>query len=61
MCVSSIYLEMVLKAKWKGLRDNFRVEYKRIPRSENGVFLVDPSAFESKWTYYNALLFLSKY
>lgn len=54
------FSEVVLKAKWKGLRDNFRVEYKRIPRTENGDFVVDPAAFESKWIHYYALLFLSK-
>lgn len=52
--------EIVLKAKWKGLRDNFRVEYKRIPRADNGDFLVDPATFESKWLHYYALLFLSE-
>lgn len=51
--------EIVLKAKWKGLRDNFRVEYKRIPRADNGDFMVDPATFESKWLHYYALLFLS--
>lgn len=51
--------KVVLKAKWKGLRDNFRVEYKRIPRGENGDFLVEPATFESKWTHYYALLFLT--
>lgn len=53
--------EIVLKAKWKGLRDNFRVEYKRIPRADNGDFLVDPATFESKWLHYYALLFLSEF
>jgi len=53
--------EIVLKAKWKGLRDNFRVEYKRIPRADNGDFMVDPATFESKWLHYYALLFLSEY
>lgn len=51
----------MLKAKWKGLRDNFRVEYKRIPRADNGDFLVDPATFESKWLHYYALLFLSEF
>ncbi|XP_017862917.1 PREDICTED: uncharacterized protein LOC108613752 isoform X2 [Drosophila arizonae] len=51
--------KIVLKAKWKGLRDNFRVEYKRIPRADNGDFLVDPATFESKWLHYYALLFLT--
>jgi len=53
--------EIVLKAKWKGLRDNFRVEYKRIPRADNGDFMLDPATFESKWLHYYALLFLSEY
>jgi len=53
--------EIVLKAKWKGLRDNFRVEYKRIPRADNGDFMVDPATFESKWLHYYALLFLSEF
>ncbi|XP_075164676.1 CTP synthase isoform X2 [Haematobia irritans] len=53
--------KVVLKAKWKGLRDNFRVEYKRIPRSDNGDFLVEPATFESKWIHYYALLFLTEH
>ncbi|XP_073837501.1 CTP synthase isoform X2 [Musca autumnalis] len=53
--------KVVLKAKWKGLRDNFRVEYKRIPRADNGDFLVEPATFESKWIHYYALLFLTEH
>ncbi|XP_013105233.1 uncharacterized protein LOC106085505 isoform X2 [Stomoxys calcitrans] len=53
--------KVVLKAKWKGLRDNFRVEYKRIPRSDSGDFLVEPATFESKWIHYYALLFLTEH
>ncbi|KAM7358052.1 uncharacterized protein ACRADG_003155 isoform 1-T2 [Cochliomyia hominivorax] len=53
--------KVVLKAKWKGLRDNFRVEYKRIPRSDSGEFLVEPATFESKWIHYYALLFLTEH
>lgn len=49
-----------LKAKWKGLRDNFRVEFKRIPRNENDELLMDAADFDSKWTFYRNLLFLSK-
>ncbi|XP_065359073.1 mucin-2 isoform X2 [Calliphora vicina] len=53
--------KVVLKAKWKGLRDNFRVEYKRIPRSDSGEFMVEPATFESKWIHYYALLFLTEH
>lgn len=50
--------ESVLKTKWKGLRDNFRVEYKRIPRAPTGELLTPPQLFESKWICYKPLLFL---
>ncbi|XP_055855946.1 uncharacterized protein LOC129919124 [Episyrphus balteatus] len=53
--------KVVLKAKWKGLRDNFRVEYKRIPRGDNGDFLIQPAEHESKWIHYYALLFLTEH
>ncbi|XP_055322120.1 uncharacterized protein LOC129578069 [Sitodiplosis mosellana] len=49
----------VLKAKWKGLRDMFRVEIKRIPRNDAGDPLIQPEDFESKWTHYRSLLFLA--
>lgn len=48
----------VLKAKWKGLRDMFRVEIKRIPRNDAGDLIIQPHEFESKWTHYRSLLFL---
>lgn len=51
---------MTLKAKWKGLRDMFRVEIKRIPRSEAGERQMQPHEFESKWVHYRSLLFLGK-
>lgn len=54
----SIRLVPVLKAKWKGLRDMFRVEIKRIPRNDAGDPLIQPEDFESKWTHYRSLLFL---
>lgn len=47
-----------LKSKWKGLRDMFRVEIKRIPRNEAGEFVIQPHEYESKWTHYRSLLFL---
>lgn len=50
-----------LKAKWKGLRDNFRVEFKRIPRTENDELAMDAVDFDSKWTFYKNLLFLSEF
>lgn len=53
------FLVQTLKAKWKGLRDNFRVEFKRIPRDENGMFMIPPEEHQSKWTHYKSLLFLS--
>lgn len=49
-----------LKAKWKGLRDMFRVEYKRIPRDDSGELIMEPYEFASKWIYYKPLLFLGK-
>lgn len=61
MCVFfSICIGDTLKAKWKGLRDNFRVEFKRIPRNENDELLIDAADFDSKWTFYKNLLFLSE-
>lgn len=47
-----------LKAKWKGLRDMFRVEIKRIPRNDAGDLMIQPHEFDSKWTHYRSLLFL---
>lgn len=51
----------VLKAKWKGLRDMFRVEIKRIPRNDAGEPIIQPHEFDSKWTHYRSLLFLGTF
>ncbi|XP_063710153.1 uncharacterized protein LOC134838537 [Culicoides brevitarsis] len=48
----------VLKTRWKSLRDNFRIEFKRIPRDANGSCLISPNLHKSKWAYYKSLLFL---
>lgn len=60
-CFHFIRLVPVMKAKWKGLRDMFRVEIKRIPRNDAGDPLIQPHEFESKWTHYRSLLFLGTY
>lgn len=52
--------EKIIKAKWKGLRDNFRIQWKMIPRDENDSLLVSPEDFSgTKWQYYRPLLFLA--
>lgn len=52
--------EKIIKAKWKGLRDNFRIQWKMIPRDENDQLLVNPDEFTgTKWQYYRPLLFLA--
>lgn len=58
--VSCIVAEKIIKAKWKGLRDNFRIQWKMIPRDENDQLLVSPEDFAgTKWQYYRPLLFLA--
>lgn len=57
----SIRIVPILKAKWKGLRDMFRVEIKRIPRNDAGDHIIQPHEFDSKWTHYRSLLFLGKF
>lgn len=57
---SSPRVEKIIKAKWKGLRDNFRIQWKMIPRDENDQLLVSPEEFSgTKWQYYRPLLFLA--
>lgn len=54
------FTEKIIKAKWKGLRDNFRIQWKMIPRDENDQLLVSPEEFTgTKWQYYRPLLFLA--
>jgi hypothetical protein len=54
------FLEKIIKAKWKGLRDNFRIQWKMIPRNENDDLMVAPEDFTgTKWQYYRPLLFLA--
>jgi len=54
------FVEKILKAKWKGLRDNFRIQWKMIPRDESDDLLISPEDFTgTKWQYYRALLFLA--
>lgn len=48
----------MLKTRWKSLRDNFRIEFKRIPRDSAGNCLISPNLHKSKWAYYKSLLFL---
>lgn len=56
----SFNTEKIIKAKWKGLRDNFRIQWKMIPRDENDQLLVSPEEFTgTKWQYYRPLLFLA--
>lgn len=50
----------ILKAKWKGLRDNFRVEFKRLPRDAAGELMINPEDHDTKWLHFKALIFLSK-
>lgn len=45
----------ILKKKWKYLRDQFAVEFGRIPISRSGDAAHSNS---SKWQFYNSLLFL---
>lgn len=55
-----VSVEKIIKAKWKGLRDNFRIQWKMIPRDENDQLLVSPEEFTgTKWQYYRPLLFLA--
>lgn len=55
-----VFAEKIIKAKWKGLRDNFRIQWKMIPRDENDQLLVSPEEFSgTKWQYYRPLLFLA--
>ncbi|XP_070494784.1 uncharacterized protein [Chironomus tepperi] len=50
----------IIKAKWKGLRDNFRIQWKMIPRNENDELMIAPEDFTgTKWQYYRPLLFLA--
>lgn len=58
---SSLFIVAKLKAKWKGLRDMFRVELKRIPRDDAGEYEVDPAEYKSRWVHYQSLLFLGMY
>lgn len=59
-CFPSSFLEKIIKAKWKGLRDNFRIQWKMIPRDEHDQLLVSPEEFTgTKWQYYRPLLFLA--
>lgn len=55
-----LFLVQILKAKWKGLRDNFRVEFKRLPRDAAGELLINPEDHDTKWLHFKALIFLSK-
>lgn len=42
--------EKIIKAKWKGLRDNFRIQWKMIPRNEHDELMIAPEDFAgTKW------------
>lgn len=60
ICFSLVAVEKIIKAKWKGLRDNFRIQWKMIPRDEHDQLLINPEEFTgTKWQYYRPLLFLA--
>lgn len=49
-----------LKQKWKGLRDAFRIEMKRIPKNAYGQFIVSLEDHATKWKWFKLMTFLSK-
>lgn len=49
-CLYFCSTEKIIKAKWKGLRDNFRIQWKMIPRNENDELMIAPEDFNgTKW------------
>lgn len=50
-----------LKQKWKNLRDNFRIELKRIPRDGSQLLTAASiEAHQSKWKWFKLMSFLRK-
>lgn len=55
-----INTEFIMPFTFTGLRDNFRIEWKKIPRDENDQLLIEAENFTgSKWQYYTKLTFLA--
>lgn len=49
--------EKIIKAKWKGLRDNFRIQWKMIPRNEHDELMIAPEDFAGTKWYKKSFLF----
>ncbi|KAG4069496.1 hypothetical protein HA402_006862 [Bradysia odoriphaga] len=47
-----------LKRRWENLRRSFRTQLKKIPRTVNNLYLIDPHDLPSAWPYYRSMLFL---
>ncbi|KAG4066002.1 hypothetical protein HA402_001249 [Bradysia odoriphaga] len=50
--------ESALKTKWVNLRRSFRNQLKKILKSVDNVYLINPHNVQSTWRYYQAMLFL---
>ncbi|XP_037041340.1 uncharacterized protein LOC119078034 [Bradysia coprophila] len=48
----------MLKKRWENLRRSFRRQLKKIPRTVNNLYLMDPRDMPSAWPYYQSMLFL---
>ncbi|GAB0095275.1 hypothetical protein DMENIID0001_106350 [Sergentomyia squamirostris] len=51
--------QRLLRTKWKTLRDSFRTEMRKIPRTADGEFAIPPPNFPSNWIHYNQMVFLA--
>lgn len=47
-----------MKGKWKNLRDNFRKEVKKIPKSRSGDSSEEAPVYSGSWVHFHAMLFL---
>ena len=48
----------IVKKKWKSLRDNFRVEMKKVPIGKSGDAGLPIDQYLSKWPYFKMMFFL---
>ncbi|XP_055682357.1 uncharacterized protein LOC129789536 [Lutzomyia longipalpis] len=51
--------QRLLRQKWKSLRETFRMELRKIPKTNDNNFAISPYDFQSQWIHFKQMIFLA--